>query len=84
MPEMKSKHAFGSEANVDNAIEQGLIDAYDVLFLNEGKIGWVDRDGNKVILLPLSNHCPKPVTQMSFTSMAARSICGTVRNSSLP
>lgn len=50
MPEMKSKHAFGSEANVDNAIEQGLIDAYDVLFLNEGKIGWVDRDGNKVIL----------------------------------
>ena len=47
---LRSKHAFGSEANVDYAIEQGLVDAYDVLFLNEGKIGWIDKDGNKVIL----------------------------------
>lgn len=46
----KSKHAFGSEANVDTALEQGLIDAYDILFLDEGKIGWIDKDGNKVIL----------------------------------
>ena len=50
MPEMKSKHAFGSEANVDNALSQGLIDAYDVLFLDEGKIGWIDKNGNKVVL----------------------------------
>lgn len=50
MPEMKSKHAFGSEANVDNALAQGLIDSYDVLFLDEGKIGWIDKNGNKVIL----------------------------------
>lgn len=47
---LRSRHAFGSEANVDYAIEQGLVDAYDVLFLNEGKIGWIDKDGNKVIL----------------------------------
>lgn len=50
MAEMKSKHAFGSEANVDNALAQGLIDAYDVLFLDEGKIGWINKDGEKVIL----------------------------------
>lgn len=50
MSEIKSKHAFGSEANVDAALEQGLIDAYDILFLKEGKIGWIDKDGNKVIL----------------------------------
>lgn len=47
---LKSRHAFGSETNVDSALDQGLIDAYDILFLNEGKIGWIDKDGNKVIL----------------------------------
>ena len=47
---LKSRHAFGSEANIDSALDQGLIDAYDVLFLNEGKIGWIDKDGNKIIL----------------------------------
>lgn len=47
---LKSRHAFGSEANIDYAIEQGLIDEYDILFLKEGKIGWIDKDGNKVIL----------------------------------
>lgn len=50
MADFKSRHAFGAEANVDNAIAQGLIDAYDVLFLNEGKIGWVDKNGKKIIL----------------------------------
>lgn len=50
MAELKSRHAFGSEANVDYAIENNLIDAYDILFLDEGKIGWVDKNGNKVIL----------------------------------
>ena len=46
----KSKHAFGAEANIDSALQQGIIDAYDILFLNEGKIGWIDKDGNKVII----------------------------------
>lgn len=50
MSTTKSKHAFGSEANVDNALQQGLIDAYDILFLAEGKIGWIDKNGQKVIL----------------------------------
>lgn len=47
---LKSRHAFGSEANIDSALDQGLIDEYDILFLKEGKIGWIDADGNKVIL----------------------------------
>lgn len=47
---LRSRHAFGSEANIDHALEQGLIDAYDILFLKEGKIGWIDAEGNKVIL----------------------------------
>lgn len=47
---LRSKHAFGSEANFDTAIQNGLIDAYDILFLSEGKIGWIDKNGNKVIL----------------------------------
>lgn len=50
MSTTKSKHAFGSEANVDSALAQGLIDAYDILFLAEGKIGWIDKNGQKVIL----------------------------------
>ena len=50
MSTLKSKHAFGSEANVDSALQQGLIDAYDVLFLSEGKIGWINKNGEKVIL----------------------------------
>ena len=47
---LKSRHAFGSEANIDSALDRGLIDEYDILFLNEGKIGWIDKDGQKVIL----------------------------------
>ena len=46
---LRSKHAFGSLANVDAAIASGAIDAYDILFLKEGKIGWIDKDGNKII-----------------------------------
>lgn len=45
---LKSRHAFGSLKNVDSAIDQGLIDEYDILFLDgdtEPKIGWVDKNG---------------------------------------
>lgn len=44
-----AKHAFGSEKNIDSALQAGTIDAYDILFLNEGKVGWIDKNGNKVI-----------------------------------
>nr|DAE28817.1 MAG TPA: hypothetical protein [virus sp. ctmTa7]DAU18417.1 MAG TPA: hypothetical protein [Bacteriophage sp.] len=52
MSDLKAKHAFGSLANVDQAIADGKIDAYDILFLKDGdvaRIGWIDKDGNKVI-----------------------------------
>lgn len=50
---LRSKHAFGALANLDNAIAEGKIDAYDILFLSDGdehRIGWLDKNGNKVIL----------------------------------
>ena len=50
----KAKHAFGSSSGVDAAIQSGKIDAYDILFLDgdtdSPKIGWVDKNGNPVIL----------------------------------
>lgn len=48
----KAKHAFGSEANVDVALRNGDIDAFDILFLDEKKIGWIDKNGEKVIIEP--------------------------------
>ena len=50
MSNYKSKHAFGSESSIDTALQNGLIDEFDILFLNEGKIGWIDKNGNKVIV----------------------------------
>ena len=50
MSELKSKHAFGSESGISAAIAAGKIDAYDILFLSEGKIGWLDKNGTPVIL----------------------------------
>ena len=45
---LKSRHAFGSSGNIDSAIDQGLVDAYDILFLDgdtEPKVGWLDKNG---------------------------------------
>ncbi len=45
---MKAKHAFGSSENLQNALNSGAIDAYDILFLDgdtEPKVGWVDKNG---------------------------------------
>lgn len=44
-----AKHAFGSEAKVNAALAAGTIDAYDILFLDEGKVGWIDKNGEVVI-----------------------------------
>lgn len=54
---LKSRHAFGSSGNIVSAIDQGLIDSYDVLFLDgdtEPKIGWIDKDG---IFRLVNNEC---------------------------
>ena len=49
-----AKHAFGSAAGVNATIEAGVIDAYDILFLNgeneTPKVGWIDKNGNPVIV----------------------------------
>ena len=49
----KAKHAFGTLENIDKALSEGKIDAYDILFVKnaQGKpfVGWIDKDGNKVI-----------------------------------
>ena len=44
----KAKHAFGSSTGVEVALQNGKIDAYDILFLDgdtEPKIGWIDKGG---------------------------------------
>lgn len=49
MAEIKAKHAFGSSANIESAIASGIIDNYDLLFLDgetDPKVGWIDKDGN--------------------------------------
>lgn len=48
----KAKHAFGSESKISEALAAGKIDAYDILFLDEKKVGWVTRDGEVVIAEP--------------------------------
>jgi hypothetical protein len=53
---LKAKHAFGALERVDENIESGVIDSYDVLFVkdSEGKpyVGWVSKDGQKEIIDP--------------------------------
>lgn len=44
-----SKHAFGSKENIDAAKTDGTIDAYDVLFLDNREIGWIDENGDTVM-----------------------------------
>lgn len=46
--EMKSKMAFGTSENIQSAINQGLIDNFDILLLDgdtDPKVGWIDRNG---------------------------------------
>lgn len=47
-----SKHAFGSKANIETAKQEGKIDAYDVLFLDNGETGWIDKDGETQLATP--------------------------------
>ena len=50
---LRSKHAFGNSNGIDAALEAGKIDMFDVLFLDgdtKPKIGWIDKNGNKVIV----------------------------------
>lgn len=50
----KAKHAFGTLENIDQALANNTIDAFDILFVKDanGKpyVGWIDKEGNKVIV----------------------------------
>lgn len=52
MSTLKSKHAFGSKENIETAKGNGLIDEYDVLFLDNGEVAWLDKENNTVINTP--------------------------------
>ena len=49
-----SKMAFGKSEGITQALEQGLINEFDLLLLdgdtNSPKIGWIDKNGNAVIV----------------------------------
>ena len=47
-----SKNAFGSRENIDAAKSSGAINQYDILYLNNGEIGWIDRNNNTVMNTP--------------------------------
>lgn len=51
---LRSKHAFGSYEKIDEAIQNKTVDEFDILFTidkdENAHIGWVDRDGKKVML----------------------------------
>ena len=50
----RAKHAFGALERIDDALQSGAINAYDILFVKDedGKpyVGWIDKDGNKVVV----------------------------------
>lgn len=48
----KARHAFGSEAKISEALAAGKIDAYDILFLDEKKVGWINKSGEVVVAEP--------------------------------
>lgn len=52
MARKMSKHAFGTKEGIENAKTQKQIDEYDILFLDNGEIGWLDKTNNTVINTP--------------------------------
>lgn len=49
---IKSKNAFGSKANIETAKTDGIIDEYDIIYLDNGEIAWLDKTNNTVINTP--------------------------------
>lgn len=53
MAEQKARHAYGKSESLQTALTSGVIDAYDILFLDgdtKPKIGWVTKDGALAIV----------------------------------
>lgn len=46
--EKRSRVTFGSEERIPTALEAGTIDAYDLVCLDNGNFGWIDRSGQFV------------------------------------
>lgn len=46
--EKRSRVTFGAEERVPAALESGAIDAYDLVCLEDGKFGWIDKSGQFV------------------------------------
>lgn len=45
---LRSKHAFGTSAGISSAIENDLINEYDILFLTDpdgNRLAWIDKNG---------------------------------------
>ena len=69
----RARHAFGSEAKISEALAAGTIDAYDILFLDEKKVGWVTKDGEVVIAEPdLSELEAKMATKVGSDEVDAK------------
>lgn len=47
-----SKHAFGSKENIEAAKANGKIDEFDIIFMDNGEIGWVDKDNVTIVNTP--------------------------------
>lgn len=61
-----SKQAFGSKANIDTAKTNGVIDSYDVLFLDNREIAWISKHGDTVIS---TSRTQEPVTVNGVTGL---------------
>ena len=65
---LRSKHVFGSIKNLMAAIQDGRVDAFDILFLmnedNKPTIGWVDKELNPIFLEDEKGECVIEVSEL--------------------
>lgn len=47
-----SKNAFGKKSGIADAKANGGLDKFDVIYMDNGEIGWIDKNGNTVINTP--------------------------------
>lgn len=47
-----SKHAFGKKESIDDAKASGAINEYDIIYMDNGEIGWLDGQNKTVINTP--------------------------------
>lgn len=73
---LRSKHVFGSIKNLMAAIQDGRVDAFDILFLmnedNKPIIGWVDKELNPVFLEDKKGDCVIEVFELPSTGESGK------------